>query len=65
VRVARISIEVGPPFRLDLPVWALRRRAHNTIGVWDVTTHTRTLDRLATVLQDPDGDVVGEPGPIA
>lgn len=32
-----------PPFRLDLTVWALRRRAHNRIDHWDGTTYTRVL----------------------
>ncbi len=29
------------PFRLDLTVWALRRRASNRIDQWDGTTYTR------------------------
>ena len=40
---ARFTIEVRSPLRLDLTVWALRRRSHNTIDVWDGTTYTRTL----------------------
>jgi hypothetical protein len=28
-----------PPFRLDLTVWALRRRARNMIGRWDGSTY--------------------------
>lgn len=32
-----------PPFRLDLTVWALRRRAGNQIDQWDGTTYTRVL----------------------
>ncbi len=32
-----------PPFRLDLTVWALRRRAHNRIDQWNGTTYTRVL----------------------
>jgi DNA-3-methyladenine glycosylase II len=31
------------PFRLDLTVWALRRRASNRIDQWDGTTYTRVL----------------------
>ena len=31
------------PFRLDLTVWALRRRAHNRIDQWNGTTYTRVL----------------------
>ncbi len=41
--IARFTIEVRSPFRLDLTVWALRRRSHNTIDAWDGTTYTRTL----------------------
>ncbi len=39
------SFRVHPraPFRLDLTVWALRRRAHNRIDQWDGTTYTRVL----------------------
>jgi len=43
VGIARLTIEVRPPFRLDFTVWALRRRPHNTIDTWDGTTYTRTL----------------------
>lgn len=32
-----------PPFRLDLTVWALRRRPGNRIDQWDGTTYTRVL----------------------
>lgn len=32
-----------PPFRLDLIVWALRRRTHNRIDQWDGTVYTRVL----------------------
>ena len=36
-----------PPFRLDLTVWALRRRHENAVDVWDGRTYRRalTLDR--------------------
>jgi DNA-3-methyladenine glycosylase II len=43
MRIARFTIEARTPFRLDLTVWALRRRPHNTIDAWDGTTYTRTL----------------------
>ena len=46
--IARFTIEVCPPFRLDLTVWALRRRPHNTIDAWDGTTYTRTLEADAS-----------------
>lgn len=32
-----------PPFRLDLTVWALRRRARNIIDRWDGTAYQRVL----------------------
>ena len=32
-----------PPFRLDLTVWALRRRAQNRIDNWDGSTYRRAL----------------------
>ena len=32
-----------PPFRLDLTVWALRRRARNAIDRWDGTTYRRVV----------------------
>jgi DNA-3-methyladenine glycosylase II len=32
-----------PPFRLDLSVWALRRRPRNTIDVWEGRSYRRTL----------------------
>jgi DNA-3-methyladenine glycosylase II len=61
VGTARFMIEVRPPFRLDLTVWALRRRPHNTIDAWDGTTYTRTFVADGTaveavVRQDDTGD---------
>ena len=32
-----------PPFRLDLTVWAVRRRARNAIDRWDGTTFRRVV----------------------
>ena len=32
-----------PPFRLDLTVWALRRRARNAIDRWDGSAYRRTI----------------------
>ncbi len=32
-----------PPFRLDLTVWALRRRPHNAVDGWDGRTYRRVL----------------------
>lgn len=31
------------PFRLDLTVWALRRRPHNAVDLWDGQTYRRVL----------------------
>lgn len=36
-------IQPRSPFRLDLTVWALRRRTHNRIDQWDGTVYTRML----------------------
>jgi DNA-3-methyladenine glycosylase II len=43
--MARNSFELTPvsPFRLDLTVWTLRRRPHNTLDRWDGTTYRRVL----------------------
>lgn len=32
-----------PPFRLDLTVWALRRRGRNVVDIWDGSTYRRVL----------------------
>ena len=37
------ALEPVPPFRLDLTVWALRRRARNIIDRWDGTAYRRVL----------------------
>jgi len=37
------EVEPVPPFRLDLTVWALRRRAANAIDRWDGATWRRVL----------------------
>jgi DNA-3-methyladenine glycosylase II len=34
---------VVPPFRLDLTVWALRRRPHNAVDHWEEGTYWRVL----------------------
>ncbi|HVC71121.1 MAG TPA: hypothetical protein VNC61_12775 [Acidimicrobiales bacterium] len=39
----QFEIEVPAPFRLDLTVWALRRRPHNTVDSFDGTRYRRTL----------------------
>ncbi len=38
-----LHIKPRPPFRLDLTVWALRRRPHNMIDRWDGNTYTRVF----------------------
>ena len=37
------SINPMPPFRLDLSVWALRRRQGNAVDVWDGQSYQRAL----------------------
>ena len=37
------SVAARPPFRLDLTVWALRRRPDNAIDRWDGRTYRRAL----------------------
>lgn len=37
------TLEPLPPFRLDLTVWALRRRPSNAIDRWDGATYRRVL----------------------
>ena len=41
--VRQLQIEVSSPFRLDLTVWALRRRPHNAVDRWDGSCFQRTL----------------------
>jgi DNA-3-methyladenine glycosylase II len=38
-----VFIRPVPPFRLDLTVWALRRRPRNAIDRWDGTTYRRVV----------------------
>ncbi len=38
-----LSLRPVPPFRLDLTVWALRRRPKNLIDRWDGTTYRRVI----------------------
>lgn len=38
-----IDLEPVPPFRLDLTVWALRRRPDNLVDRWDGVTYRRVL----------------------
>lgn len=48
-----IMVNPVPPFRLDLTVWALRRRAENIIDRWDGRTYSRAfvLDGKAVELE--------------
>lgn len=39
----RFTIRPVSPFRLDLTVWALRRRARNLVDRWDGTTYRRVV----------------------
>ena len=38
-----VELEAVPPFRLDLTVWALRRRARNRMDVWEDNRYRRVL----------------------
>jgi DNA-3-methyladenine glycosylase II len=38
------SMPARPPFRLDLTVWALRRRPDNAVDTWDGCTYRRALE---------------------
>jgi DNA-3-methyladenine glycosylase II len=44
MRQRTFTMAARPPFRLDLTVWALRRRADNAVDAWDGTTYRRALD---------------------
>ncbi len=50
-----------PPFRLDLTVWALRRRPHNLVDRWDGRTYRRSL----LVQDEPVEVAVTQTGPAA
>jgi DNA-3-methyladenine glycosylase II len=39
----RFTLKLVPPFRLDLTVWALRRRPENKMDRWDGKTFCRGL----------------------
>jgi DNA-3-methyladenine glycosylase II len=45
------SMPVLPPFRLDLTVWTLRRRADNAVDTWDGHTYRRALQVDGTTLE--------------
>lgn len=46
-----------PPFRLDLTVWTLRRRAHNAVDRWDGRTYRRVLPLAAGLVEVAVTDV--------
>jgi DNA-3-methyladenine glycosylase II len=43
LKSAVFSLKPTPPFRLDLTVWALRRRPDNEVDDWDGETYRRAL----------------------
>jgi len=43
VQSLQFSVRAAPPFRLDLTVWALRRRPRNLIDRWDGVTYRRVV----------------------
>lgn len=43
MRAKAFTLHPVPPFRLDLTVWALRRRPHNRIDRWDGHIYRRVL----------------------
>jgi DNA-3-methyladenine glycosylase II len=43
LKPATFSLEPAPPFRLDLTVWALRRRPDNRVDDWDGEIYRRAL----------------------
>lgn len=44
------TLQPTPPFRLDLTVWALRRRPDNTIDRWDDNTYRRVMNTANGVI---------------
>src|ERR1041384_5353134 len=53
-----------PPFRLDLTVWALRRRAQNAIDTWDGRCYRRALVVDGAPLELAVTQVAGEGAPV-
>lgn len=62
-RVEKVIFQLkpAPPFRLDLTVWALRRRPHNLIDCWDGQTYRRRL----LIQEQPVEVAVTQTGPPA
>ncbi len=48
---SRFSIDPVPPFRLDLTVWALRRRPGNIVDRWDGDAYRRAVHLGGTVAE--------------
>ena len=59
VRKIVFQIKPVPPFRLDLTVWALRRRPHYLVDRWDGRTYRRVL----LVYEQPLEVAVTQTGP--
>ena len=56
-----LDLEPVPPYRLDLTVWALRRRPHNIVDRWDGDTYRRVLVSEAGVPFEVEVRQTGEP----
>ena len=48
---SRFTLEALPPFRLDLTVWALRRRPANLVDRWDGAVYRRAVKRGSAVVE--------------
>lgn len=46
-----VELSPRPPFRLDLTVWALRRRKQNAIDTWDGHSDRRALRTVGEPLE--------------
>jgi DNA-3-methyladenine glycosylase II len=60
LRKIDFQIKPTPPFRLDLTVWALRRRPHYLVDRWDGRTYRRVL----LVYEQPLEVAVTQTGPV-
>ena len=47
MKTLSFELKPVPPFRLDLTVWALRRRSENLVDQWDGSTYRRVLIQSA------------------
>ena len=47
----RLTLDAIPPFRLDLTVWALRRRPANVVDQWDGAVYRRAVKRVNAVVE--------------